>query len=766
MQRFDYFTFLPIIAAAILPLTLIIIVIVLNLLQPKITLSPEEAGQLDFTAQSEPTFILNAKKILKITPTGDQGGQIFGAKTSPGEYVIGENTLKTSIYYQDQKQDFYPEISPFKGQTNQFKVRVPKPKQFTPGKYTIKIEIITYKKEYSLEQDFHWGVLALNTNQDVYQPNQKAEIAMAVLNDNGHMVCDASVSLQIINPKHEIRNLSTEDGSIKVNPDCHLLNYTKTPDFQTTYEIGGIEGEYKMILQAETKNGSHTITDKFSMEKNPQFLVKREGPTRIYPPAKYQMKIKTESAAAPDVIKEFVPKSFKIYPSDKFTIQTEGDKQIIIWHKNLSSKNSLIYEFKTPAESPQFYLLGPLKTESYHNFFQEKRAWQIAADAEVPIDTTTVSATILAHQKSGKNIVCKSADYCYAFYIDVNNDLVYKKSTDGGANWDASATVLDAGTWVASAVWYDKWTPGDSGTYIHIAYFSTADDIMYERFQTTDNTHLSTEATIASTGQQGTLQAANDVAVSKGTDGDLYAATVDATAPTAPANFTHKCPVSSDCTQSANWASAGANPWDGVGQDADGNHSLIILPLPDDASHDPGDMMLVSFDVDTAANGIEYKVYDDSADSWSANFTTILAATDSTTYTHTLSGTVNPTTGALYISWVNNAGTISTSVVNSYKYSSGSWSALTSPRTAVTNYYVTESSIGIDSSTNDLYVVYSRGTSATANDVFYSKSENDGSTWSMENLLSDGTDRNHRAISIDNYNASRLYVQNHRTSLL
>ena len=335
MERFDYFSYLPIVAAVVLPSCLIIIVIILNLLQPRISIQPIDKN-LEFAAVSEPIFILNTGKIIKIQKTDYQNqGTVFGAKTAPGEYTFSDVKIESSIYYQEQKQDFYPEISPLENQINQFKIKIPKPKQFTPGKYTIKIEITTPKKNYSLEQDFHWGVLALNTDQDVYQPNQKANIAMAVLNDRGHMVCDAKVILKIIDPLQKITTLSTEDNSIIVNPDCHLLNYTKIPDFQTTYEIGEIPGEYKMILQAETPNGTHTITDKFSMEKNPQFLVKREGPTRIYPPAKYQMKIKTESAAAPDAIKEFVPKSFKIYPSDKFTVKTEDEKQVIIWSKNL-----------------------------------------------------------------------------------------------------------------------------------------------------------------------------------------------------------------------------------------------------------------------------------------------------------------------------------------------------------------------------------------------------------------------------------------------
>jgi len=379
----------------------------------------------------------------------------------------------------------------------------------------------------------------------------------------------------------------------------------------------------------------------------------------------------------------------------------------------------------------------------------------IARAAEAAIDTT-VNTTILSHQKSAKNTVCISDTVCYAFYVDSDVDVVYQKSTDGGASWGGTGTDIHAGSWIALAVWYDRWTPGDTtGTLVHMVYFSTADDLTYAVFNTSGDT-FTANVVIAATGAQGSLTSANDVVVSKGTDGDLYAATVDATAPTSPAIFTHKC--AGTCTTASNWVSAGSNPWDGVGDDTDNNHSIVLLPLPDDATHDAGDMMLVSLDIGDGT--VEYKVYDDSANSWSTDFTNLpVGATDSTTYTHTLSGAVDIVSGDLYVAYIHNAGTANTSEVRAAKYTGGAWSSLTDPwpDTTDSTSIVTDASIGIDSNSGDLYVVYSRGASATANDVYYSKSINDGSTWSIDNLLSSGTDRNHRAISINSSSADRLF---------
>lgn len=377
------------------------------------------------------------------------------------------------------------------------------------------------------------------------------------------------------------------------------------------------------------------------------------------------------------------------------------------------------------------------------------------ADAsEVTIDGT-VNTTIAVHQKSGKHIVCVSDTDCYAFYINSDNDIEYQESTNGGATWGGTSTEIHAGAWLSLAVWYDQWTPGNSGALVHMVYFSTADDLTYAVFDTSNNT-FTPNVVIASTGVQGSLTSSNEAAITRGTDGDLYVVTVDATAPTAPANFAHKC--TGTCTTAGNWISAGANPWDGVGDDTDNDHSVLLLPLSDTTAHDSGDIMLVSYDI--ADGTVEYKVYDDSADSWSTNFTNIDNATDNTTYRNALGGSVNISTGNLYVTFVQNPGTANTSEVRAWKYNDG-WSQLTDPWPDTTDgtSIVLDSNIGIDSNTNDLYVAYIRAASvAASSDVYYARSINDGSSWSTDNLLSSGTDGDHRAISVNASSDERLFA--------
>ena len=84
------------------------------------------------------------------------------------------------------------------------------PRTFTPGLYQMKVQVanpITGEVE-EFEQDFAWGVLAMNTGQDVYEVGQTADIHIGVLDDEGEIVDDAEVVLKVVAPDGSIQNLN------------------------------------------------------------------------------------------------------------------------------------------------------------------------------------------------------------------------------------------------------------------------------------------------------------------------------------------------------------------------------------------------------------------------------------------------------------------------------------------------------------------------------------------------------------------------------
>ena len=173
-------------------------------------------------------------------------------------------------------------------------LRIRRPREFRPGLYRIAAEFAEGDEIYSVEEEFLWGVLAVNTHKSVYLPGEQAFIGMAVLDNNGHMVCDADVTLEIIDPLGKITTLTTSDGTIKVSDECEVYGVTNLPDYYAYYRVGG-EGTYTMKLTAKTRDGERSITDAFEVRKHVDFDVERDGPTRIYPPAKYQMSFKIKA---------------------------------------------------------------------------------------------------------------------------------------------------------------------------------------------------------------------------------------------------------------------------------------------------------------------------------------------------------------------------------------------------------------------------------------------------------------------------------------
>lgn len=93
-------------------------------------------------------------------------------------------------------------------------------------------------------------------------------------------------------------------------------------------------------------------------------------------------------------------------------------------------------------------------------------------------------------------VVFTTSSIGYWFYIDSGGAFVYSKTTDGGATWGAAVTVGSATTQVAYDVWFDQWTPGDSGTLIHTWFFDTTNDDVFYRTLDTNGDALGTQRTV------------------------------------------------------------------------------------------------------------------------------------------------------------------------------------------------------------------------------------------------------------------------------
>ncbi len=273
-------------------------------------------------------------------------------------------------------------------------------RQFRPGYYTLRIA--STDGRYS-EQDFAWGVLTLNTHQDRYRTNERAQLHFGVLDDQGEIVCNANVMLTIIAPDGSRHVLSTEDESIETTESCGVKEAGLIdPDYRASF-LFTQEGEYALQLQSIVAERTTTLTSSVSVQSSPSVIITRRAATRLWPFAPSRMEIDVEfTEEFTGTISDIVPRGFAILQTSPQAVtgtdfQTEDTT--IAWNGtwNKGEKATFSYIYDAPDISPEFYLVGPLiliDTRGIES--QEMRAWQIANDAAQKSANYKIDADVIA----------------------------------------------------------------------------------------------------------------------------------------------------------------------------------------------------------------------------------------------------------------------------------------------------------------------------------------------------------------------------------
>lgn len=334
------------------------------------------------------------------------------------------------------------------------------------------------------------------------------------------------------------------------------------------------------------------------------------------------------------------------------------------------------------------------------------------ADVVVASDLTAVTARWATNHA----VVFTSASVGYAFYVDVDNGfLYYRKTTDGGATW-GDPVALERSFPRGFDVWFEKWTPGDSGTKIGIwCWDSSPDDLL---FRTLDSADDSLGSWVNITNQATAINNNNAVSGCK-TRGGGWVATAF-------------------CTNVAGlietWTSADGATWSAEGVSVWGAsiHNRCVL-LPGNES-DANDVWAIHWDQATSV--LSFAHFDDSVPSW--GLTTIassMVVPDWNVMFPGVAAAVRHSDGHLIAAaWSEyDAATADLRVwdING----SGSITEKTAVLTNVDN--AINVALFIDQNTNDLYVAYlgkADGSEApeSAVKVYYKKSTDGGATWGSE----------------------------------
>lgn len=615
------------------------------------------------------------------------------------------------------------------------KTRIKVPRQgnsFRPGKYRLRAEILMNGEIIRTEQDFTWGVLAINMNKSMYLHGEEAYLQMAALNDTGHTLCDADLRLEIEDPNLQKTIFQTADGTMEKSEGdtgCGPNNVTDNPDYFARY-IATSTGVYHATL-TNVGNG-YAVSDTFNVQNEIPYEVERVGATRINPfLSDYLMTFRVKANSDfKGVITEKTPKGFEITPTaSSFSVKVmdSPDGKIISWETELKAGDTatLSYRYQAPKISPEMFLLGPLGFYVPDNWllrligkdsppvFEESRHWQLASDAESTIDSTT--STTLNEHKLNPALVFVSDQVGYMFYKDSGTaSFGYSSTTDGGTTWKAFTAITAQTDVTALAIWYDRWTPDDTtGNRIHLVFLDTGnDDIWYDYVDVGASVPVQgTEVAIDTT--RVTLTSGDYLSITKATNGTLFVAIQDNNA---PGGQVLQCGTT--CVTAANWSQRGTNPLDASGD------YMTLIPLNN------GNVMVIRDDI--SLEDVISNIYSATSTSWWGWVTVDGNAADSTTYLETNASTINRDTGDVYLAYgasVAGAGTadIRTAV----------WSATTSSWTLKTDVItnantVTNLSIARDENNGDIYVAYLRGTLLTAMNAYYKKSTDNMATWGAE----------------------------------
>lgn len=310
----------------------------------------------------------------------------------------------------------------------------------------------------------------------------------------------------------------------------------------------------------------------------------------------------------------------------------------------------------------------------------------------------------------------------YMFLKPNTDELSYQKTTDGGQTWGSAVKVTSNLVYTAcvvASVWYDRWTPGDSGTKIHIVQMCRSGlGTVYRALDTATDT-FGTQVLISTLSGGAHDYEGCFLSLTKSRGGNLYAAFHYYYT---PGQFYRSV------DGGANWTSRATaleiHFYDGY----------ILVPGGEADTNDCGCVYL-----DASVNELTYKVYDNSADSWSESGSSVTCVGN---YQFILfSAEQRHSDNHIIVAYLN---AYDSATADLKIWDITNLATQTSKTNVLTDSAETVSpSIVINQINGDLYVFYARGTAiGSALKVFYKKSTNGGSTWGSEQAFTEGAESN------------------------
>lgn len=318
----------------------------------------------------------------------------------------------------------------------------------------------------------------------------------------------------------------------------------------------------------------------------------------------------------------------------------------------------------------------------------------------------------------------------YAIYVNTSDDLVYRKTGDGGATWGGEVDLV-VGTIKVFDAWADWQTAGDAGTTIHIACLdATANNVLYVSLDTSTDTIDTDEIeAVQGTGllNGGAGLYGQDISITKTRGGNL--AVVGRYWDSTPTAYYYFY-TSPDAD---NWTPK-VSPWEAPARDP-------IQLFPGNEA-DNQDIWAVFWDA--SANEISLKTYDDSGDSWSEQSISG-SMEDSTTYFQ-MGGAIRLSDGHLILAAWSEYATLTADLKVWDINGAGSITAKANILTDTIEYF--QASVFINQANDDIYVAYFGGTAAGSEvKARYQKSTDGATSWGGDTVYQADVEDDMRWIS-------------------
>lgn len=364
---------------------------------------------------------------------------------------------------------------------------------FRPGMYKLSLTLRTLEGDVNIDQDFTWGVIAINTNKSIYNKGEKVKIGMGVLNNSGETLCLTGfkhiqkITLIITDPNGERTNFSTVDNSIRDSGKCGPTSVTNDADFQSDYQTT-TAGIYQMTVEATIQNQKRQITDYFKVDPSVTFDVERTSfPTRIYPhsiyPVTFTVTAKNDYSGT---VIDTVPGFFDVQGvQDGGITKQNGSFTQIVWNVNLKKgeKKYFSYFIKFPPVSPEFYLIGPIKIGD----FSESRQWQIASDA---INSTS---GVIAYEDNGSQATYYRV-WSGTYPFGAQGTISSGAGTPTNSKWFREVSSPKTGEKLVAVLDFDNGSGVNKDTYYIYRWTGSAPWVKDLSFQLTINTLNTSEA--------------------------------------------------------------------------------------------------------------------------------------------------------------------------------------------------------------------------------------------------------------------------------